>query len=206
MIQNKTLIIIISIILIIFLIYKTTKEKFDPSPYNSADIPPTGLNHPDYDKKPIIQKVESIPLKKFAFQSDQIVPVLTEQESLFLTNFIKQHFPKFLKIVRLKKEQQNTIKRYDVVFEMKDDNNSYHHIVLCKIIMNDNQIFFNTLEYGGMILPNEMPSKEGNYDDLFFINESKNKISFTEDAIKQEMNKFEKRKLEILLRRGRSSA
>lgn len=200
------LIIIICIILIIVILYKTTNENFDPSPSNSADIPPIGLNHPEYDNKSIIKDVESRPLKKFAFQSDQIVPVLKDEESLVLTNFIKQHFPKFLKIVRLKKEQQKNIKRYDTVFEIKDDTNSYHHIVLCKIIVENGQIFFNTIEYGGMVLPNEIPSKQGTYDDLFFINESKDKITFNDDAIKQEMSNFEKRKIEILLRRGRSAA
>lgn len=185
------------IILIIF--YK--KENFKE--YNSSNIIPLGIKD---NNKQIVEKLNSIPTKQFQFQKDQYSSVLKQEEIDRIVVFLKKHFPKFLKIVRFKKEQQNTIRRYDIVFFINDDN-QYNHVILTKIINKNDNLFFNTLEYGGKILPSELSSlhkKEG--DNLFFIDKSNNKIVFTNQRIEQELNDFEKRKIQILLRRGRKAA
>ena len=196
---------ILFIIPVLFiLIYIYNKENFKSS--NSLDIVPTGINVRNNDKTniSIIKKIKSIPIKKYAFQTEPIIPVLRDEEIRLITSFLKRHFPKFLEIVRFKKEQQQNVVRYDVVFMIKDTN-PYNHVIITKIIVKDGKIFFNTLEYGGMILPNEMPSKQKG-EELFFIGESNNKIIFLDNKIKSELNKFEKRKIDILLRRGRKAS
>jgi len=193
--------IIISILILVIIFY--SRENFKSA--NSSDIPPLGLKHQDFKNKAVIKSIESKPMKKFAFQTDPIIPILKDDEMRLVTNFIKSHFPKFLKIVRFKKEQQKQIKRYNVVFFIQDEKNPYNHTILTKIIVKDGKIFFNTLEYGGMILPSEMPSKQEN-DNLFVINESSNKVVFLDKRIKNELDKFEQNKINILLRRGRKAS
>ena len=195
-------VVYIIIVLLVF-IYIYNKENFKSS--NSLDIVPTGINVKNSDAKvSIIEKINSKPIKKYAFQTDSIIPVLKDEETRLVTSFLKRHFPKFLEIVRFKKEQQQYVVRYDVVFMIKDVN-PYNHVIMTKIIVKDGKIFFNTLEYGGMILPNEMPSKQKG-EELFFIGESNNKVVFLDNQIKSELNKFEKRKIDILLRRGRKAS
>lgn len=193
------------VILILFMIcIKNNREKFKE--YNSMDIPPTGIIKETDEKQPIVEKIKSLPTKKFVFQSDQFISPLTEEETRLMTSYLKRHFPNFLDIVRIKKEQQQKVKRYDIVFMIKDTHqNVYNHVVLTKIIVKDGRIFFNSLEYGGMVLPNEMPSKQKD-DQLFFIHESPNKVTFLDNQIKNELDAFEKRKIEILLRRGRKAS
>ncbi len=197
--------IYIGIMLMIILFYINRKrENFKE--YNSLDIPPTGIIKQDsYEQQPVLEKIESLPTKKFVFQSDQYISPLTEQETRLMESYLKRHFPTFLKIARIKKEQQQQVKRYDIVFTIKDDKNEYNHVVMVKIIVKDGSIFFNTIEYGGMVLPNELPSKQEE-ENLFFINESSNKITFLDNQIKNELDAFEKKKIEILLRRGRKAS
>lgn len=196
------------VILILFMFYinnNKKRENFKES--NSLDIPPTGIiNQESFEEQPVIEKIKSLPIKKFVFQSDQFISPLTDQETRLMNSYLKRHFPTFLEIVRIKKEQQQQVKRYDIVFTIKDTNkNAYHHVVMTKIIVKDGRIFFNSLEYGGMILPNEMPSKQKG-EELFFINESPNKVTFLDNKIQEELDAFEKRKIEILLRRGRKAS
>lgn len=183
----------------------SSKETFNS--HNSMDIPPTGIiNQESFKKQPIIKKINSKPTKKFLFQADQYSKPLTDEERRVVNAYLKRHFPTFLEVVRMRKEQQSKVIRYDVVFTIKDTNkNAYHHVVLTKIVVKDGKIFFNTLEYGGMVLPNEMPSKEQG-EELFFVNKSNNKIMFLDRKIEKELDNFEKRKIEILLRRGRKAA
>lgn len=193
------------IFLIIFLILTVyfSKEKFKAS--NSLMIDPTGIipiNSPE--TKPIIENIKSKPVKEYKFQTESIIPTLKEEEIRIIREYLKKHFSTFIEIVRLKKEQQKNVKRYDIVFMIKDEK-PYNHVILTKVIIENGKIFFNTLEYGGMVLPNELPSKQKE-EDLFFINKSNNKIVFMDKKIEKELDKFEKRKLEILLRRGRKSA
>lgn len=199
-------IIIFIVIVLIMLLFPRENFNENIKPSNSLEVLPLGIT---FNKKnnSVIEKIKSIPLKQFKFQSDQLVPVLKDEEVTFITNYLQRHFPNFLKIERLKKEQQENVKRYDVVFLIKDKN-PYNHIVLTKIIIENGKIFFNTLEYGGMVLPDEVQSikPQQQNDDLFFINESSNKITFLDSHIKDELDKFEKNKIEILLRRGRKAS
>ena len=193
------------IFLIIFLILTVyfSKEKFKAS--NSLMIDPTGIIPINStETKPIIENIKSKPVKEYKFQTESIIPTLKEEEIRIIREYLKKHFPTFIEIVRLKKEQQKNVKRYDIVFMIKDGK-PYNHVILTKVIIENGKIFFNTLEYGGMVLPNELPSKQKE-EDLFFINKSNNKIVFMDKKIEKELDKFEKRKLEILLRRGRKSA
>lgn len=193
------------IFLIIFLILTVyfSKEKFKAS--NSLMIDPTGIIPINStETKPIIENIKSKPVKEYKFQTESIIPTLKEEEIRIINEYLKKHFPTFIEIVRLKKEQQKNVKRYDIVFMIKDGK-PYNHVILTKVIIENGKIFFNTLEYGGMVLPNELPSKQKE-EDLFFINKSNNKIVFMDKKIEKELDKFEKRKLEILLRRGRKSA
>ena len=196
--------IIIFIIIFLIIIGYVSRENFKE--YNSLEIEPIGINY--NDKKEQIKKVtnelESKEIKKYSFQTDSIIPVLEQNEISLITQYLKRHFPLFLEIVRFKKEQQDDIKRYNVVFTMKDETNSYNHVVLSKIMIKNGSIFFNNLEYGGMVLPTELSPKQKG-EELFFINESENKVVFLDKQIENELDKFEKRKIEILLRRGRKA-
>lgn len=202
--MNKVFILIFILILVI-IFSQRIKESF--TSHNSNDIPPTGIiNQETLKKQPIVKEIKSKPTKKFLFQSDIIIPKMQDEEKRLITSYLKRHFATFKEIVRIKKEQQGSVKRYDVIFVMNDVNkNAYIHTVLTKIIVKDGRIFFNTIEYGGMILPNELPSHEDS-NNLFYINNSPNKITFLDKKIEKELDKFEKRKIEILLRRGRKAA
>ncbi len=178
------------------------KEKFEIKEYNSSNIPLSGKMNQENKEQ---DKLKTIPTKQFIFKSDSLFPSLTTQETQFIEIFLKQHFPKFLSIEKIKKEQQNYVKRYDIVFLISDSSGDRNHIILTKIIFSNNHMFFNTLEYGGMVFPNELPSTDKN-DNYFFINQSSNKITLLDQQINQELDKFEKRKIEILLRRGRKAS
>lgn len=182
------------------------QEKF--TAHNSVDVPPTGIiNQETYKKNPLVKKIKSIPTKKFVFYPEQFIPPLKEEETRLITLYLKRHFASFLEIIRIKKEQQQNVKRYNVVFLMNDSDKKapYNHVVLTKIVIKDGKIFFNTIEYGGMVLPNEMPSKKPG-EELFFIHESSDRLTFLDKQIEKELDKFEKRKIEILLRRGRKAS
>lgn len=189
-------------IICIFLLV-TIKERFVSS--NSLNVNPTGVKQRGYKEQAIYKKIKNIPVKQhYKFQSDKYIPTLTKEERNKIEKYIKNNFPNMLQILRFQKEQHKNTQRYKVVFSV-NDGKPYNHIVLANIMVENEKIFFSTLEYGGMAMPQEFTTKQEG-EEFFFINQTPNKIVFLDDQIRSELDKFEKRRIEILLRRGRKAA
>jgi hypothetical protein len=168
------------------------KEFFEPKPHNSANIIPIGININD---KNMNNYLKSKPLKNFTFTIDtNNLSLLENTEIDKITNFIQSEFSNFLKIISIKKH--NTL--FEVIFELKSQT-PHHHVIIANILSENNKLFFNNLEYGGMILPTELSTSQG-FDKLFFINESFDSFTPTDEEINIELKNFEHRKNDILLR------